>query len=203
MFGVYVFAAIVGIPLLLLFALGGGDVEGEIGFDADLDVDIGGDVDFDVSGSDAGVGDASAALFKKIPISSYTSFLAFFGGVGVVSSLLGVGDITTLILAIVLGIFAAGVNTAAFSILRNTEADSSIADKQLEGKIAVVSVPIEAGKRGRVTLDTGGERLQLTAGAMEAMPDVDFGRGEEVVIVKVDGGIAEVIAVDPELRSDS
>lgn len=198
MFGVYIFCAIVGIPLLLLFAVGGGDVEGEIGFDADFDADIGADVD--LGGADGGIGDAS--VLRRIPVSSYTSFLAFFGGVGVVSSLVGVGATATLILAIALGIFAAGVNTALFSVLRNSETDSSITDKQLEGRIAVVSVPIEAGKRGRVTLDTGGERLQLTAGSIDSMPDTDFDRGDEVVIVSVDGGIARVMAVDPELRSD-
>ena len=199
MFGVYIFCAVIGIPLLLLFASGGGDVEGEIGFDADFDADLGADIDFD--GADGGVGDVSA--LRRIPVSSYTSFLAFFGGVGVVSSLVGVGATATLILAIVLGIFAAGVNTAAFSLLRKGESDSSLSDKQLEGRIAVVSVPIEAGKRGRVTLDTGGERLQLTAGSIESMPDTGFGRGDEVVIVSVDGGIARVMAVDPELRSGS
>lgn len=201
MFGVYIFCAVVGIPLLALFALGGGDVEGEIGagLDVDFDADIGADVgaDLDVSGADAGVGDVSA--FKRIPISSYVSFMAFFGGVGVVSSLVGVAAITTFVLAVVLGVFAAGVNTALFSFLRNTQSDSSIGDRQLEGRIATVSVPIEEGKRGRVTLDTGGERLQLTAGSLESMPDTGFARGDEVLIVKVDGGIAQVVAVDPDL----
>ena len=112
---------------------------------------------------------------------------------------MGVAAITTLILAIVLGVFAAGVNTALFSFLRKGDSDSSISDRQLEGRLATVSVPIEAGKRGRVTLDTGGERLQLTAGALETMPDMDFARGDEVVIVKVDGGVAQVVAVDPDL----
>lgn len=202
MFAVYIFCSVVGIPLLLLFALGGGDVEGEVGFDAELEADFGADFggELDVSGADAGFGDASA--LRRIPISSYTSFVAFFGGVGVVSTLLGVGSIATLVLAIVLGFFAAGVNTALFSFLRNTESDSSITDKQLEGRIAVVSVPIEVGKRGRVTLDTGGERMQLTAGSVDAMGDVGFARGDEVVIVQVVGGVAEVMSVDPELRSN-
>lgn len=199
MFGVYIFCAIVGIPLQLLFALGGGDVDGDVGFDADFDadIDISGGGDIDVSGAEGGVGDISA--FRRIPVSSYTAFLAFFGGVGVVSTVVGVAAITTLVLAVVLGVFAAGVNTALFSFLRKGESDSSISDKQLEGRLATVSVPIEGGKRGRVTLDTGGERLQLTAGSLETMPDVDFARGDEVVIVKVDGGIAQVMAVDPEL----
>ena len=151
-----------------------------------------------MSGVDGGIGDVSA--FRKIPISSYTSFLAFFGGVGVVSSLVGVGAVAGFILAVVLGLFSAGVNTALFSFLRKGESDSSISDSQLEGRLAIVSVPIEGGKRGRVTLDTGGERLQLTAGSLDSMPDLDFARGDEVLIVKVDGGIAQVVAVDPEIQ---
>ncbi len=198
MFGVYIFFAVVGIPLLILFAAGGGDIEGEIGagMDVDFDADLG--ADLDVSGVDGGIGDAS--VFRKIPVSSYTSFMAFFGGTGVVSSLLGVGATATLILAIVLGIFAAGVNTALFSVLKNTQSDSSISDRQLEGRIAIVNIPIDVGKRGRVTLDTGGERLQLTAGAVESMPDMGFERGEEVVIIKVENGVAQVMAVDPDLK---
>ncbi len=196
LFGVYIFCAVVGIPLLALFALGGGDVEGEIGIGGDVDFDAG--ADLDVSGVDGGIGDVSA--FRKIPISSYTSFLAFFGGVGVVSSLVGVGAVAGFILAVVLGLFSAGVNTALFSFLRKGESDSSISDSQLEGRLAIVSVPIEGGKRGRVTLDTGGERLQLTAGSLDSMPDLDFARGDEVLIVKVDGGIAQVVAVDPEIQ---
>ena len=196
MFGVFLFSAIVGIPLLLLFALGGGDVEGEIGIGGDVDFDAGADID--VSGADGGFGDISA--FRKIPVSSYASFLAFFGGVGLVSTWVGVGSVATIILAVVLGIFAAGVNTAAFSILRKGDSDSSISDSQLEGRLAIVSVPIEPGKRGRVTLDTGGERLQLTAGTTDDFPNLNFERGDEVLIVRVDGGIAHVVAVDPDLQ---
>lgn len=201
MFGVFVFCAVVGIPLLLLFAFGGGDVEGEIGgFDVDADVgglDVGSDVDF--SGADAGIGDAS--VFRRIPISSYVSAMAFFGGVGVVSSLVGVGQTATLILAIVLGIVAAVVNTLFFGFLRNTQSDSQLTDSQIEGRIATVSIPIQDGKRGRVWIDTGGERVQLTAGSVDDLPDTSFDRGEKVLIVEVDGGVAKVMAVDPELEA--
>ena len=196
LFGVYIFCAVVGIPLLLLFAAAGGDVEGDVGgLELDMDADVGADVDF--SGADPGFGDAS--VFRRIPISSYASFIAFFGGVGVISSLLDVSSVVTFVLAVVLGVVAAGINTAAFSFLKSQESDSSISDRQLEGRIAIVSVPIDQGKRGRVTIDTGGERLQLTAGSVDNMPDVGFERGAQVVIVQMDNGIAKVVAVDPEL----
>ena len=191
---IYIFAAIIGIPLTALFALGGGDAEVDAGgFDVDVDVDAG--LDVDVSGADGGVGDFTG-LVRRLPISSYTMFLAFFGGVGAVSTWVGIGAIATLIAAIALGIFAAGFNAALFNVLRNSAADSSLADREIEGRVATVSVPIEAGKRGRVWIDTGSERLQLTAGALD---DGDFVRGDKVVIVKMQAGVAGVVAIDPEL----
>ncbi|MGI9607902.1 MAG: hypothetical protein ACR2P0_17370 [Acidimicrobiales bacterium] len=192
MMALYLFCAALGIPLIALFAFSSGDGDAELGdggFDMDAD---GGDFDLDVSGADGGVGDLTA-LFRRIPISSYASFLAFFGGVGVVSTWVGVGVIATFILALVLGLASASINTAAFAFLRSTDASSHFTDRQLEGRLATVSVPIEEGRRGRVWLDTGDERVQLTAGAIDRELDVNFERGEEVVIVEVENGIAKVM----------
>jgi len=192
---VYIICAIIGVPLTALFALGGGDADVDAG-GFDVDVDAGADFDLDVDGG-GGVGDFTG-LVRRLPVSSYTMFLAFFGGVGAVSTWVGVGVIATLVAAIAVGVFAAGFNAALFGVLRNTAADSSLGDRELEGRVATVSVPIEAGKRGRVWIDTGSERVQVTAGALD---DTDFVRGDKVVIVEMDGGIAGVIAIDPELEA--
>lgn len=197
MLALYLFCAALGIPLLALFAFGGndGDVElGEAGFDVDADIGT----DLDLGGADSGLGDFTG-LFRRIPVSSYAFFLAFFGGVGTVSTWLGVGFVATLVLAVSLGLIGAAVNTAAFSFLRNTDMSSQLTDSQLEGRLATVSVPIEVGKRGRVWLDTGDERLQLTAGSVESADDRNFERGEQVVIVEMANGIAKVMGVDPEI----
>ncbi|MDW3178043.1 MAG: hypothetical protein R8J94_11695 [Acidimicrobiia bacterium] len=198
MLALYLFCAALGIPMLALFAFGSSDAEmeiGEAGFD--IDADVGSDVDF--SGVDGGgIGDFTG-LLRRIPISSYAFFLAFFGGVGTLSTWLGVGFVTTIVLAITLGLIGAAVNTAAFSFLRNTDMSSQLTDTQLEGRLATVSVPIDVGKRGRVWLDTGEERVQLTAGSVDGAPDRSFERGEQVVIVEMTHGIAKVMAVDPEI----
>ncbi len=192
---VYIFCAIVGIPLTALFALGGGDADVDAG-GFDVDVDAGADFDLDVA--DAGVGDFTG-LIRRIPVSSYTMFLAFFGGVGAVSTWVGVGVIATLIAAIALGVFAAGFNAALFAVLRNSAADSSLTDRELEGRVATVSIPIEGDKRGRVWIDTGSERVQITAGSVGGAEDA-FVRGDKVVIVEMNAGVAKVMAVDPELE---
>jgi membrane protein implicated in regulation of membrane protease activity len=206
MFALYVFCAVLGVPLVALFALGGNDVDADVdaGFDLDGDFDAGGDIDFGAD-VDTGFGGTSGdfgdftALVRRIPISSYTFFLAFFGVGGLLGTLVGLSFAATLLLAVIAGVTTAFVNTAFFSFLRNTESDSRLTDNQLEGRVATVSVPIDAGKRGRVWLDTGDERVQLTAGSVENEIDASFGRGEQVVIVSMDNGVAKVMAVDPEL----
>lgn len=206
MLPVYIFCAVLGIPLVLLFALGGSDVDGGVELDGGLDfggdVDLGADVgDIELGGDGvSGVGDATA-LFRRIPVSSYAMFLAFFGGTGTVTTWLGGGFASTLIISVVLGLLAAFINTSLFSYLRNTESDSQLTDRQIEGRVATVSVPIEAGKRGRVWFDTGNERIQLTAGSVTDLDDQNFERGEQVVIVEMTNGIAQVMPIDPELSN--
>lgn len=207
MLALYLFCTALGVPLLALFAFGGSDADADVGgFDADaggfdLDVDGGlevGDADFDLDVADGGVGDATA-LFRKIPVSSWAFLLSFFGGVGLVGTAVGGGVVATFVLAAVLGVIAATMNTAAFSFLRKTDMSQHFGDQKLEGRLATVSVPIEAGKRGRVWLDTGDERVQLTAGAIESELGQAFVRGERVLIVNVNQGVAEVMRADPEL----
>lgn len=204
MLALYIFCAALGIPLLAVFAFSGsdGDMElGDAGFD--LDGDLGTDLDLGSSDLGGGHGDFGdfTGLLRRIPVSSYAFFLAFFGGAGTAGTWLDIGFLQTIILAVVLGVIGAAINTAAFSFLRNTDTSSQLTDTQLEGRIATVSVPIEVGRRGRVWLDTGEERVQITAGSVDVAADRAFLRGEQVVIVEMTNGIARVMAVDPEISS--
>lgn len=200
MLAIYVFCAVVGIPLLALLTLGGGDVDADAGFDldADFDVDAGVDLDSGFGGDAGGFGDITA-FFLRVPVSSYAFFLAFFGSGGLLGTLFGVSFIATIVLAISAGVAGAFINTALFSFLRNTESTSQLTDRHLEGRMATVSVPIDTGKRGRVWIDTGDERVQITAGAVDSALGATFERGEQVLIVEMANGVAKVMAVDPEL----
>ena len=199
MVALYLFCAALGIPLLALFAFGGSDGDAEIG-DAgfDVDADVGADLDLDLGGADGGIGDITA-LFRRVPVSSYAFFLSFFGAMGLIGTWLDFGTVSAFVLAVVMGVLSAGVNSAAFAFLRNTDTSSHMTDRDLEGRLATVSVPIEAGHRGRVWIDTGDERVQLTASAVEQEADHVFARGEHVVIVGVEHGIAHVMRAGPEL----
>jgi membrane protein implicated in regulation of membrane protease activity len=149
------------------------------------------------AGDIQGVGDLTA-LFRRIPVSSYSFVLSFFGVMGLVGTGLGFGTIATFLFALILGLIAGGVNTAAFSWLRKTNVSSHFTDRQLSGRIATVSVPIEDGKRGRVWIDTGDERVQLTANALND-DEGNFMRGDQVVIIDVENSIAKVTRA-PELE---
>ncbi|NNC80089.1 MAG: NfeD family protein [Acidimicrobiales bacterium] len=218
MLALYIFCAALGVPLLALFAFGGSEADADAGLELDAGGDVGFDVDGDLGGFDAdaggfdadvdaaadfgagdvqGVGDITA-LFRRIPVSSWSFLLSFFGVMGLVGTGLGFGTIATFIFALVLGLIAGGVNTAAFSFLRKTDMSSHFTDRQLSGRIATVSVPIEDGKRGRVWIDTGDERVQLTANAAEG-DDEPFMRGDQVVIIDVHNSIAKVTRA-PELE---
>ncbi|MFT7473864.1 MAG: hypothetical protein ACI81L_000779 [Verrucomicrobiales bacterium] len=200
MLALYIFCAALGIPLLAVFTLGGGDADVDAGFDIDADFDV--DAGFDIGDADLGgiqgFGDITA-LFLRVPVSSYAVFLAGFGGAGLLGTLFSVGFLATIVLALIVGVTGAFANTAFFSYLRNTESNSQLTDGHLEGRLATVSVPIDVGKRGRVWIDTGDERIQLTAGQLESAPDKSFERGEQVVIVEMTNGVAKVMAVDPDL----
>lgn len=201
MLALYLFCAGLGIPLLALFVFGGNDggeleLESGVDFDADagMDVEVGSDLDF--GGADAGFGDITAFV-RRIPVSSYAFFLAFFGGVGSVGTWLDFGFATTLVMAILIGLFGAFVNTAAFAYLRGTSSTSHIENRDLEGKLATVSIPIEDGRRGRVWLETGDERVQLTAASINEAEAITL--GEKVLIVGLDNGVAQVMRADKEL----
>lgn len=211
MLAVYIFCAALGVPLLALFALGGGDSDVDAGLDvgdAGFDVgdvgdigdigDAGFDMDADLSGAHGDLGDFTG-LIRRVPVSSYAFFLSFFGVMGLVGTALDFGFVSTLVLAAVIGVVAATTNTAAFAFLRGTDTSSQLTDRELTGRIATVSVPIEVGKRGRVWLDTGDERVQLTAGPIPAEDNESFNRGERVLIVEIEEGVARVMRADPEL----
>ncbi len=207
MMSLYLFCAALGIPLLALFAFGGSDADadagldvGDAGFDGDLDmgVDVDAGADLDLAGTAGEISDFTG-LFRRIPVSSYAFFLSFFGAAGALTTwVTDSSAVVIAVFAVVIGLAAAAINTAFFSFLRRTASTSDMTDRQIEGRVATVSVPFGGQIRGRVSLDTGDERLQLTARVVDGTEELE--RGDEVVIVRVENGIADVMQIDPELR---
>ena len=175
----YAFMLAAGAPLLLWFIVSGGD----------SDLDAGGEI--------GGLGD----VFSVIPISSLAMLATFFGATGLMSEALGAGAVVTLVTAAVIGVVAAAMNSAAFAYLRRTEASSEVSDREIEGTIARVALPISSDHRGRIVLSVAGARTQMTASPIDPVDDEDvIEAGARVLVVRIEGGVALVTRLDPELE---
>lgn len=174
MTGLYIFFLAIGGPLLLWFAFAGdADAEG-----------LGGDADAD-------------GPLSVIPLSSLAFVMAFFGGAGLVLGATGASALLTFILAVVIGVVAGGLNSAAFGWIRRNSTSSEMSDRELEGRIGRVLVPISAEHRGQIVLDLAGVRGQMTASPVDGD---DIEKGSRVVVVGVERGVAIVTRLDPEME---
>ena len=175
----YAFMLAAGAPLLLWFAFSGGDAE----------MEAGGEVD------------GLSEVFTIIPLSSLAFVATFFGATGLVSEWLGTGGVFTLLMAVVVGVLAGGLNSAAFAYLRHSEASSEVSDREIEGSIARVSLPMSNERRGRIVLTVAGARTQMTAAPIDPLDDAQtIEAGARVIVVRIEGGVALVTRLDPELE---
>lgn len=181
MTAVYAFAAIVGWPFLLFFVFFGDD-----GGDADVDADADLEVE---AGEGIGAGVASAFL-SLLSFRSLVFFLAFFGATGLILTALRAAQVLVVAAALLLGLFAAGLNNRLFRYLKSTSVATEIGNQALSGALAKVTVPISARSRGRVTCRVEGQTVNLTAVPFDVHEQFEV--GETVVVVEVDRGIARV-----------
>jgi membrane protein implicated in regulation of membrane protease activity len=175
MTNLYLFCAAVGVPLLLWFVFAG-DGDGGDGF---------GDAD----GGDGNLG--------FLPLSTLASLMAFFGLGGLLFDITGAAGIVTFVLAVIVGVVAGTINTGALRWLRNNSSSSEVMDHELEGTIANVALPISTEHRGKIILTKAGAREQMTASPVDGST---IDSGERVVIVRVEGGVALVTPLGPDLE---
>jgi len=174
MTGLYVFFLAIGAPLLVWFAFAG---------DADAD-GIGGDAD----------GDGPLSV---IPLSSVAFVMAFFGLTGLLAGATGANAAFALLLAVVIGVIAGVLNSAAFGWLRRNSVSSHVTDRELEGQTAKVALPVSSEHRGKIIVTIAGAREQMTASPVDGST---IQQGERVVIVRIDQGVALVAPLGPDLE---
>lgn len=178
MTGLYLFAAAVGVPLVVWFVLSGGDEGGDEG-----------------SGGNDGI---AGVTLRLLPLSTLAFVAATFGVCGLVLGFVGTGAGTTFVASALAGVLAGGLNSALFGYLRRSESSSGVDDAQLAGAIGRVVLPISAEGRGRVAISVGGQQVYLSARSLPDAPAV-LEAGTPVLVVDVEGGIARVTRLDPEL----
>lgn len=190
MFGVYLFAAIVGVGLLALSLFAS---------DGDHGHDVGHDHPTLADADHPGVGELVLAFLRP---RNFIFGAAGFGLTGTVLTLIGANPFFTLLSAIGLGVGFFLLSHVVFELLRRSEtAVDALDDTQLMGERARLTLPLEPGRSGRVACLLGGREVYLTA---RFAPDAGAGSpvaaplpaGSEVVVVRVVNGVAEVAPPD-------
>ena len=181
MLGIYIVAAILGAGLLALSLLAGGDAGHDAG-----------------SGDHPMLADAEHPAFAEAVLSffrprNFVFFLAGFGLAGTALTLVGTGAGFTLVAALVMGGGFFLLSHFVFTLLRRTDtASDALAESELMGERARVTLPLVPGHPGRVTCLVGGREVYLTA---RLAPGIDetIGAGREVIVSHVSNGVAEVL----------
>ena len=201
--GLYILAAMLGGGLLIFSVLSGahhdvGDVDASgldahlSGVDADVSgVDVHADHDIHV-GHDA-AGELVLGLFRPRNI---IFFLTAFGFTGTLLTLLRNAPKMTLSLALVMGGGAMLLTHTLFTWLRRSEIGiDALSEREIEGCTARVVLPLSPGERGRVACLIADREHYITA-RLAADVSEPVAAGGEVVILRVEGGVAEVVPFD-------
>lgn len=210
MIWIYAAAAIFGgvflVPMLLSgLDVGGADLDvdgGEVELDFDGDVELG-DADLDGSGSGGGGaagaevdgGPLGAVFASLVSFRTMVFFAAFFGMAGLVFTWLDYRSITTLLSSLLVGGFAGVANSVLFGLVKNSESTSQLTDRILQGRAAVVVLPMGDGRPGRIRVDLGGQPQFLVARPVDDGQAQRFDVGASVVVVEIENGTAMVTSL--------
>lgn len=199
MLGIYMLAAILGGGWFLFSLLLGGDHDATgmdaSGFHVGHDFDVGHHLDagHDIAATQAVPGQLLLGLFRP------RNVIFFFTAFGLTGSLLtwtGTSESTTLFLALAMGAGAMVLTHSVFTWLRRSEsAVEALSDMEMEGRVARVVLPLAPGESGRVACMVADREIYLNARLAADTPG-SLEPGREVVIVRVQDGIAEVTPFD-------
>ena len=189
MIELYMAIWLIGLILLIIFAILGGfglDADaGDVDFDADVDFDVDvGDADIDID-ADAGMGGHPSPLSLPIVLVFMTSF-------GALGMLLEVFNVNWVLVPIVSAIISIIVATGMFFVMAKifsaTQASSVIPIHKLVGLKAKVSVRIMDGNEGQVVVVPPGAGRILVG----AISNKDVAVDSIVEILEVVGDVVRV-----------
>ncbi len=218
---VYWVSMIVGGFFVLLSIFGGGDTDADadvdfdadadLDFDTDADLDFDADVDFDaeadldfdadtdahfeVHGAGPGGVGGGPDFVDLFTIRALFLFAAFFGLTGVLLSWTDTGEPWTALLAALTGFIVGLGGNYVIKRVGYAHISSEISTRDLKGRTGQVILPFGSRDKGKISLVTKGQRLQLVARSFGEAQDT-FEPGDEVVVVRVDGRVAEVVKPD-------
>jgi len=197
---IYLTSLIVGgfFVLLSIFGVSEHDADHDVSVDVDgdLDFDADHDTDWDVN-HDLGVDVAHDIGFVDLlSIRALFLFAAFFGLTGVALTALSVGEPLTGLLSTSTGLLIGIGGNYVIKKFAYEQVSSQISQAQLKGKSGRALLPFSGQENGKILLKAGGKRIQVTARLFQGNATDSIMKDDEVVIVHMDGRIAEVLKPD-------
>ncbi len=187
---VYIACFILGFIFLLVSIFTGMDTDADIEINTDVDVDIDADLDSDIGSNAHGEGAVEAVKF--LSLRNIIFFVAFFGFTGTVLTYLKTEQYLTVASSVLMGLFTAFVGHKALSYLKRTEVGEGKSLSQLVGHNAKVLVSVTKNSQGKISVTTDEQLIQILAMVADESTRDEFKSGDEVVIVKIEGGTAYV-----------
>ncbi len=155
----------------------------------DLDFDGGPDIDLDMGDIDADVGVGEGPGLFSLPV--MLSFTSAFGGLGAIMTYFDVNPVFTPFIAagssLIFAVLLFLVVRYGFKVFSS---DSTVKYDRLRGKKATVTVTINPGMEGQVTLFTEQRGRTL----IPAVADRKFGNNAEVIIAQNLGDSVKVVS---------
>jgi len=200
---IYLISLIVGGFFVLLSIFGGdheADTDHDLSFDADhdFDLDLHVDTDSDLDlGTDHDFGaDAGPGFVDLLSIRALFLFAAFFGLTGVTLGAVGTGEPMNALLSIATGLVIGLGGNWFIKRFAYQQVSSQVSSASLKGRTARVLLPMEGEQNGRILIEAGGKKMQLTAQLFEPDKAETVAKGDDVVVLNIEGRIAKVIKPD-------
>ena len=199
---IYLVNLIVGGFFILLSIFGGGDTDSDMDvdadFDADFDVDADLDADFDgdldadgidISGDTGG----DVGFVDLFSIRTLFLFAMFFGLTGTLFSWAGMREPMTAIIASSVGIVLGMGGNYIIKKVAYQHISSNVTTDDMKGMTGKVLVPFTGNERGKISLIVKGNEVRLLAQSLDDSTEEEFAPGDEVVVVRTEKGIIEVV----------
>jgi membrane protein implicated in regulation of membrane protease activity len=192
MLTLYLMCLLLGGILIALSIFGGGDTDVDVDVAADVDVDVDVDIDADGGGVDGDGGEGLAAAARFLSMRNLVFFLAFFGLTGTLLTLLQDNHLATLLTAGGLGALAAFTVQRLMDYLRSSQSGALPRASALAGAEARVVVGLAGQRPGKVDVVSGDRTYQFVARMHEGAGVDHVEKGDTVVVVRIQDGIALV-----------
>jgi len=208
---IYLVSLLVGGFFVLLSVFGGSESDHDVDADADVDFDVDHDVDFNLDhdadfdvdhdvdfDADHDVDlshdlEAGPGFVDLLSVRALFLFAAFFGLTGMLLTWLNTGEPYTAVLAVLTGLVVGLGGNYFIKSVGYAHVSSDVSSNELKGVTGKVLIPFEGGEKGKISLVAKGHRVQLIARSFEEEELEPFKPGDEVVVVKMSGSVAEVV----------